>query len=625
MADNEEDDQQNHMSLTGSTNNIENHTSGASAAIGGSTSSAELVAPIGRTSNKSISTLARKDKDKAKENRTQKTKSSNWSQNIFNARTIQHENYLLKCYKIEPTRNNNNNNNSTSNNQFHKKIQYFGKTNTIKEEFDAAQSFVIYSGIEQLIAHLSKKLSSYNRDKLLKQSKHANSGDGGVDGDNIDHSGTNDFQSQITCAIKHNGDIFNCINRLFEHIYQLETKNRLQNSSNGGFGGSGGINNLGSGIGINLGSMKQSKSVSVFNHKKISIDNECAIVMNHCWKMLYDFGCYIIYTAWLFVSNINLKNIKSNANTNNNNNYNNSNINNNNNNKSGTVDSSVDFGYGMNTDVLRIFFEEMAATKYGLFKKSGVNNDSGDAAGDKIGYLTSLNDYWQNISQLLFGIFNDGMAKRHVVMQWCLWLSLFLMDSFCLRSFTLPILNDNESDCGREIATEITQFIHILRMFEERYNVNIVPCLLVLQQLKHGYVQYYSLNPSTKNLDYNKLIEHIGNIKKECSNVSMRIICSFLLSLLHSLLSDILCDNNESTNKNKAQLLISSFDQSLNDIIGIEIEEYFNQIVLTNMKSIYINIYKMLNSVLNNDNYIPNLVKINYILMIIDHLLIGRW
>ena len=71
------------------------------------------------------------------------------------------------------------------------------------------------------------------------------------------------------------------------------------------------------------------------------------------------------------------------------------------------------------------------------------------------------------------------MAKRNVVVQWCLWLSLFLMDSFCLRSFTLPILNDNKSDCGREIATEITQFIHVLRMFKERYNVNIVPDLLM--------------------------------------------------------------------------------------------------------------------------------------------------
>ena len=128
-----------------------------------------------------------------------------------------------------------------------------------------------------------------------------------MDGDNIDHSATNDFQSQITCAIKHNGDICNCINRLFKHIYQLATKSlsRLQNSSNGGFGGSGGcgINNLGSSIGINLRSMKQSKSVSVFNHKKISIDNECVIVMNHCWKMLYDFDCYAMYTAWLFLSN----------------------------------------------------------------------------------------------------------------------------------------------------------------------------------------------------------------------------------------------------------------------------------------------------------------------------------
>ena len=150
-----------------------------------------------------------------------------------------------------------------------------------------------------------------------------------------------------------------------------------------------------------------------------------------------------------------------------------------------------------------------------------------------IGCLTSpkaLSIHIQFVSTSILPLIHNGVAMDYVLKQWAL----------CLTMLFLQCLTLNEDICNVDnipnIAGNIAQFIKFLRIFDDDYNVDVVPSILMLQQYKRMLIE---VNDYKKRQDEDRKssaeFKSIEQLKKEHPNLSTYMICQFMLSWVYRL------------------------------------------------------------------------------------------
>merc|ERR1712129_106447 len=161
----------------------------------------------------------------------------------------------------------------------------------------------------------------------------------------------------------------------------------------------------------------------------------------------------------------------------------------------------------------------------------------------------------QFIAHSILPLVHAGVACDYVLKQW----------SMCLTMLFLQNVTLSEDICNAEhipnIASTIAQFIKFLRIFDDEYNVDVVPSILMLQQYKRMLIEINDWNK-----EENAELKSVDQLKKEHPNLSSYMICQFVMAWVHRLQNG----------------------KAMNSLIGMSVEEFItNAFIKNNFKSLF--------------------------------------
>jgi len=130
-----------------------------------------------------------------------------------------------------------------------------------------------------------------------------------------------------------------------------------------------------------------------------------------------------------------------------------------------------------------------------------------------------LSVHIQFVAHSFLPLVQTGNAMDYVLRQWASCLTMVYLQFVSLH------FNICDEDSVQTIASNLAQFIKLLRIFEDEYNVDVVPAILMLQQYKRMLLQV--------NEESEKHEKTIELLHKEHPNLSLYLICQFLLAWIY--------------------------------------------------------------------------------------------